>query len=74
MLYKLRMERQKHKKTQQDMANLLHISRSSYSDKEVGRQHFRHDEMVIIAREFNVTLNDIFWEDEELDKEIYVWF
>ena len=54
------------------MANLLHISRSSYSDKEVGRQHFRHDEMVIIAREFNVTLNDIFWEDEELDKEIYV--
>lgn len=60
---------------QEDMAKRLNISKSAYSDKEVGRSEFKSSEMIKIAKIFNVTLNDIFWKEtmeEKLNGEDYL--
>ncbi|WP_158260987.1 helix-turn-helix transcriptional regulator [Staphylococcus hominis] len=71
-LNKLENARKDSKLTQEELAAIIHISKSSYSDKVVGRQQFRMDEMIRICNYFNKTLNDLFWEDEKVDKNIYI--
>ncbi|PTK30786.1 helix-turn-helix transcriptional regulator [Staphylococcus hominis] len=71
-LNKLENIRKDNKLTQEELAAIIHISKSSYSDKVVGRQQFRMDEMIRICNYFNKTLNDLFWEDEKVDKNIYI--
>ena len=73
MFHKLRNIRQENKISQKEMASIIGISLSSYSDKELGHEDFRYGEMLKLANHFEVTLNDLFWEsDKELEAENYV--
>ena len=71
-LNKLENIRKDNKLTQEELAAIIHISKSSYSDKVVGRQQFRMDEMLRLCNHFNKTLDELLWEDEKLDTNIYV--
>lgn len=50
---------------QKDVAKKLHISKQTYYKKEKGIVEFKQKEMVQLARIFNCSLNDLFWEGEE---------
>jgi putative transcriptional regulator len=56
-LYELRKEK---KMTQAQISKLLNISRTSYGKKERGIQPFNADEMFILAKMFNKTMDEIF--------------
>lgn len=71
-LNKLENERKDNKLTQEELAAIIHISKSSYNDKVVGRQQFRMDEMLRLCKHFNKTLDQLFWEEEKPDTNIYV--
>lgn len=71
-LNKLENARKDSKLSQEELAAIIHISKSSYSDKVVGRQQFRMNEMLRLCKHFNKTLDQLFWEDENIDTNIYV--
>lgn len=54
---------------QQDMANILKISRTAYSNRERGKINFKISEMELIANNFSerlkrkVTISDLFFID-----------
>lgn len=47
-------------KTQKEMAELLNISLKTYSNKENGLTQFDMDEMFMLARYFNVKVDELF--------------
>lgn len=71
-LNKLENIRKDNKLTQEELAAIIHISKSSYSDKVVGRQQFRMNEMLRLCKHFNKTLDELFWEEEKLNTNIYI--
>ena len=52
----LRQLREKHKLTQNDIANVLHISRQSYSNIETGRKKPSAETLAILSNIYNVDL------------------
>lgn len=46
--------------TQEDLANMLGISRSRYGQKELGKAEFTQDEMFELGKIFDRNINDIF--------------
>lgn len=46
--------------SQREIANILGISIQSYGAKELGKKQFKCDEMFILAKYFNLTVEDIF--------------
>ena len=47
-------------KTQREMAKIIGISTTSYTNKELGKQQFTITEMFDLANYFNTTLDDLF--------------
>lgn len=52
--------RKQNNETQSDVAKVLDISESSYRNKELGRTQFKMEEMFIIARHYNKSIEEIF--------------
>lgn len=72
-LNKLRGLRGEKRYTQEDMANLIGISNSSYQRKENGITQFTANEIIKIAEVLQVDISDIFftqsipkWDGEEV--------
>lgn len=61
---KLKSLRAEHGFNQQDMADILNISRTSYCNKEIGKNKFNIYEAKQIAELFNSSIDDIFFTDE----------
>ena len=57
LLYNLRKQANK---SQQDMADLLHITRTNYGQKERGQLPFSQDEMFEISSYFGLNMEKIF--------------
>jgi len=53
---------------QKDVAEKLHISKQTYYKKEKGIVEFKQKEMIKLARIFNCSLNDLFWDGETDDR------
>lgn len=64
---KLAAIRRYHNVSQKEMAAELGISERSYSDKELGKYQFKANEMYAISKKFNMTIEDIFF-DENFEK------
>ena len=64
LLNKLPVYRKLHNLTQHDVANYLKISNVSYSYKETGKQEFRLSEAKALSELFNVTIEEIFFNNE----------
>lgn len=60
MQIKLRGLRAEHGLTQADMADLIGITRQTYSEKELGNQSFKAEEMFIISAYFDKPIESIF--------------
>lgn len=60
MQIKLRGLRAEHDLTQADMADLIGVTRQTYSEKELGNQPFKAEEMFIISAYFDKPIEDIF--------------
>lgn len=60
---KLYVARRENRLRQKDLAEKLNISPQSYFRKENGRTAFTQHEMVMLAKIFNCTLDDLFWDE-----------
>lgn len=60
MQTKLRGLRAEHGLTQADLADLIGVTRQTYSEKELGNQPFKADELFIISAYFDKPIEDIF--------------
>lgn len=60
MQEKLIMLRKKEGVTQETLSKLLGINPKTYSSKELGKTQFSMNEMFIIAKYFNMEIEDIF--------------
>lgn len=67
----LKALRAKHNLTQADMAKTLNISQVAYRSKENGRTQFTLSEARKISKEFNQSIEEIFFENEVYDRETY---
>lgn len=52
--------RKKAGESQRDIANLIGISEGSYRKREIGNLQFKMNEMFIIAKHYNKSIEDIF--------------
>ena len=59
----LKMLRVKFGNTQQDMSELLKLSRMQYAKKESGKAKFSLDEAKVLANYFMLPIEDIFFND-----------
>lgn len=64
MYIKLRELRLKHNISGIEMAKLLDITKASYSKKELGSVKFSLNEAKLISDKFNVSIEDIFFENK----------
>lgn len=46
--------------SQKELANIIGTSTQTYCDKELGKKQFKCNEMFILAKYFNLTVEDIF--------------
>lgn len=53
-------QRKKAGESQNDVANLLGISVTSYRDRELGKIQFKMNEMFLIAKHYNKAIEEIF--------------
>ena len=60
MYHQLYIARRERRLSQKDLAKLLHISQSSYQNKEIGRTAFTLPEAITLANYFDVTLDELF--------------
>lgn len=60
MQTKLKGLRAEHGLTQAHLAELLGITRQTYSEKEIGNQPFKAEELFIISSYFDKPIEDIF--------------
>lgn len=63
MYTRLRELRLKNNISGMEMAKLLNITKSSYSKKELGSVKFSLNEAKLISDKFNISIEDIFFED-----------
>ncbi|MCI2770643.1 helix-turn-helix transcriptional regulator [Staphylococcus warneri] len=68
MIEKLRTMRERNRKTQAEMGKVLNISEGTYRQKERGHVDFTRTEMLKLSLYFKVTLNDLFWNEIEVEK------
>lgn len=59
----LYIARREHRLKQSDLAKKLSISSQTYYRKENGISEFTQREMIMLAKIFRCTLNDLFWEE-----------
>lgn len=59
---KLYIARKENRLKQKDLAKKINVSEQTYSRKEKGKD-FTQTEMIMLAKIFNCTLNDLFWEE-----------
>jgi len=60
---KLYIARREQRLKQKDLAKKLRMSLDSYYRKEKGKADFTQTEMMRLAKIFNCTLDDLFWEE-----------
>lgn len=60
MQWNLIMLRKENNETQQNLAELLNLSTTSYREKETGKTQFKGDEMFIIAEHYGKKIEQIF--------------
>lgn len=60
MQHKLKQLRAEHKLSQEDVANMLGITRASYSLRESSKYEFKQDEMFILSNYFGLGMDHIF--------------
>lgn len=64
MNHKLFVARREKRLSQKKVAELLHMDRSTYNRKEMGRLFFTLPEAIKLTRILDCTLNDLFQEEE----------
>ncbi|CCI60647.1 helix-turn-helix domain-containing protein [Staphylococcus equorum] len=52
---------------QEKIAKVLNVSVQTYCNKENGNTDFNLPEMHALAKFYNTSLDELFWEDEELE-------
>ncbi|MDK9853860.1 helix-turn-helix transcriptional regulator [Staphylococcus equorum] len=67
--HKLKKARGKKGEGQEKVAKVINKSVVSYCDKENGKKDFNLPEMQKLAKYFNKSLDELFWEDEELESD-----
>ncbi len=70
MTSKIKHLRIQNKKKQEDMAELLNISKANYSKKENGKLRFSLSEAYQIAQFYNKSIEDIFFKHEVSNTEL----
>ncbi|WP_339179297.1 helix-turn-helix transcriptional regulator [Oceanobacillus sp. FSL W7-1293] len=60
---RLFIARREHQLKQSDVAKKLNISPQTYYRKEKGISEFSQREMIMLAKIFKCTLNELFWEE-----------
>lgn len=68
-LTKLRKLRKYHELTIKDMAKLINVDPRTYIKKENGVSQFKANEMFIIAKKFNKTVDEIFLPENFMEHE-----
>lgn len=68
----LRRLRKFHELTYEDMARMLDVDTRTYINKEQGVTQFKMNEMFIISREFNKSMDDIFLPEDFMNHEVLV--
>lgn len=71
-LIELRKLRKYHELTYRDMAEMLNIDVRTYINKEKGHTQFKLNEMYIISRKFNKSMDDIFLPTDFMNREVSV--
>lgn len=66
----LRKLRKYHELTYKDMANLLNVDPRTYRNKEKGLTQFKANEMFIIAKKFNRSIEQIFLPSNFMNHEV----
>lgn len=66
----LRRLRKYNELTYEGMANLLDIDKRTYYNKEKGITQFKANEMFIISRKFNKTVDEIFLTTDFMNHEV----
>lgn len=61
-LKKLRKLRFDNDKTQKDLADILDMTQQNYSKKEAGEVKFTIEEAILMAKYFNIAIEDIFFD------------
>lgn len=67
---KIKSKRNETKYTQEDLANLLHVSRSTISSWEVGRTYPDLDMVVKISDLLDITLDELLKEDKVMTRSL----
>lgn len=62
--------RERHKDTQDDLAELLNINTTTYRRKEKGDAEFKASEMFLIAKYYGKKIDDIFLPTEFTEREL----
>lgn len=70
----LRRLRKYHELTYKDMADLINVTWRTYRNKEQGITQFKANEMFIIARKFNKTIEEIFLPNDFINSEVKEWY
>ena len=68
----LRRLRKFHDLTYEDMARLIDVDIRTYINKEQGISQFKMNEMFIISREFNKSMDEIFLPADFMNHEVKV--
>lgn len=66
----LRKLRKYNEMTYEDMANLLGVDKRTYYNKEMGITQFKANEMFIISRKFNRSVDEIFLTTDFMNQEV----
>ncbi|MEX0595915.1 MAG: helix-turn-helix domain-containing protein [Candidatus Paceibacterota bacterium] len=68
----LRKLRKYHDLTHEDMAELIGVDKRTYVNKETGITQFKANEMFIISKKFNRTIEEIFLPTDFMNHEVSV--
>ncbi|UXU48940.1 helix-turn-helix transcriptional regulator [Staphylococcus arlettae] len=66
---KVKRFRDRNNFNQEKIAKVLNVSVQTYCNKESGKNEFRLSEMHTLAKFYNTSLDELFWEDEELESD-----
>ena len=70
---RLKEQRKLHRKTQNDVANILNVSRANYGYYEAGKQFPPVDKLVMLADYFNVSLDYLIGSEENVPERL-AWY
>ncbi|ATH60228.1 helix-turn-helix transcriptional regulator [Staphylococcus nepalensis] len=54
---------------QRQVARIINTTPETYCNKENGKKDFKLPEMQKLAKYFNKSLDELFWEDEEIESD-----